>query len=331
MAAAKAARQGVKRKRLLICGTTGFIGRNLAEFFTRQDEFQVVGVCHKMPAFECSGLEWIQADLTDPRDVDRVLTGVDVVIQAAATTSGVKDTVTRPHIHVADNAVMNSLLFRAAFDKHVGHVVFFSCTVMLQSSERGQTEEDFDANVPIHPRYFGAGWTKVYLEKMSEFYSRIGPTRYTVIRHSNIYGPHDKFDLERSHVFGATVTKVMTARDGRVVVWGSGEEGRDLLYIDDLSSFVDRAIRFQAGPFAIYNCGYGEAIRVKDLVSKIVEISRRPLRIEFDLSQPSIKTSLYLDCGKAKRELGWERKTSLEAGIEKTIAWWRQNIGMVQV
>ena len=316
----------MKRKRLLICGATGFIRRNLAEFFSRQEEFQVIGVCHLKPPFEYPGLEWIQADLTSSTDVERALTGIDVIIQAAATTSGAKDIVTRPHIHVADNAVMNSLLFRAAFDKKVGHVVFFSCTVMLQTSERAQTEEDFDANVPIHPRYFGAGWTKVYLEKMSEFYSRIGSTRYTVIRHSNVYGPHDKFDLERSHVFGATVTKVMTARDGRIVIWGSGEEGRDLLYVDDLADCVDRAIRSQTSPFAIYNCGYGEAIIVKHLVEKIIEKSGRSLRVEYDLSQPSIKTSVFLDCGKAKRELGWVRATSLDRGIDQTLAWWRAHI-----
>jgi GDP-L-fucose synthase len=320
----------MKRKRLLICGATGFIGRNLAESFSRQDQFQTIGVYHLKPPFEYPGLEWIQADLTSSTDVERALTGVDVVIQAAATTSGAKDIVTRPHIHVADNAVMNSLLFRAAFDQKVGHIVFFSCTVMLQTCERGQTEEAFDANVPIHPHYFGAGWTKVYLEKMSEFYSRIGPTRYTVIRHSNVYGPHDKFDLERSHVFGATVTKVMTSRDGRIVIWGSGEEGRDLLYVDDLSDCVDRAIRSQAGPFALYNCGYGEAITVKDLVGKIIEKSGRSLRVEYDLSQPSIKTSLFLDCGKAKRELGWERTTSLDQGIEQTLAWWRVHMAPAQ-
>jgi nucleoside-diphosphate-sugar epimerase len=319
------------RKRLLICGATGFIGRNLAEFFSQQEEFQVIGVYHLRPPFEYPGLEWIQADLTDSTDVERALRGINMVIQAAATTSGAKDIVTRPHIHITDNAVMNSLLFRTAFDQKVGHVVFFSCTIMLPTSERGQREDDFDASAPIHPRYFGAGWTKVYLEKMSEFYSRIGPTRYTVIRHSNIYGPHDKFDLEKSHVFGATLTKIMTAQDGKIVVWGTGEEARDLLYVDDLVQCVDRAIRYQTESFGLYNCGYGEALKIKDLVRKIVEISGRPLRIEFDASQPSIYTSVFLDCSKAKRALGWERTTSLDVGIEKTIAWWRSHAATSQM
>ena len=170
--------------------------------------------------------------LTNREDVDELLKpGYDILVQAAATTSGAKEIVNKPYYHVTDNAVMNSLIFRSAFEHNIGHVIFFSCTVMHQSSDKPLKEDDFDANKGMHPRYFGVGWTKVYIEKMCEFYSRISSTKYTVVRHSNIFGPYDKFDLERSHVFGATMTKVMTAKDGgKIVVWGTGEEERDLLY-----------------------------------------------------------------------------------------------------
>jgi GDP-L-fucose synthase len=314
------------KRKILICGATGFIGRNLTEWFSRRPDLQVIAVRHLRPAYNCPNVTWVEADLTDRNAVEAVVKGVDLIVQAAATTSGSKDITTRPHIHIVDNAVMNSLLFRAAHDHSVGHVVFFSCAVMLPSSERALAETDFDANREIHPSYFGSGWTKLYIERMCEFYSRLRVTRYTAIRHSNIYGPHDKFDLERSHVFGATVTKVLTARDGRIVVWGSGEEGRDLLYVDDLMEFVEAAIDKQTGPFALYHCGYGEIIRVRDLVRKIVAASGRDLAIEHDLNQPTIKTSLFLDSTKAERELGWRRKTSLGEGIRRTLAWWEANL-----
>jgi nucleoside-diphosphate-sugar epimerase len=208
----------------------------------------------------------------------------------------------------------------------VGHVVFFSCTVMLQSSDDAQTETDFDANEEIHPRYFGAGWTKYYLERIAEFYARLGNTRYTVIRHSNVYGPHDKFDLERSHVFGATVTKVMTASN-KIVVWGTGEEARDLLYVDDLTNFIERALNAQTDAYSLYNCGGGVAVKIRELVERIILGSGRKLRIEHDLSAPTIPTSIHLDCTKAWKELGWKPTTDLNQGIAKTIEWWRQNIG----
>jgi len=298
----------------------------MVEYFAQQGQYDVVAVHNKRPPFELAGVTWRKADLTRAADLDDCLAGVDVVVQAAATTSGSKDIVTRPYIHVTDNAVMNSLLFRAAHDHGVKHVIFFSCTVMYSSSEELLNETDFDANAAMHPRYFGVGWTKVYLEKMGEFYSRLGKTRYTMIRHSNIYGPYDKFDLERSHVFGATVTKVLSAAAGHVTVWGTGEEARDLLYIDDLCDFVARSIERQATPYELYVCGYGEAVTIKDLVQRIVRASGRALEIRHDLSQPTIKTSLALDCSKAERDLGWRPRVSLDEGIARTIAWWRENI-----
>jgi GDP-L-fucose synthase len=312
--------------KILVCGATGFIGRNIAESYANREGFKVIGVFNKRPKYNHPNLEWVRADLNKPEDINRVLEGVDVVIQAAATTSGSKDIVTKPYIHVTDNAVMNSLLFRAAYEKKVKHVIFFSCTVMLQSSDKPQTEADYDANTELHPRYFGVGQTKLYLEKMCDFYSRIGETKFTVLRHTNIYGPYDKFDLERSHVFGATITKVLSATGDKISVWGTGEEERDLLYVDDLVSFVESAIKNQKALYGLYNVGYGSAVSIKTLVEKIISASGKKIKIEHDLSQPTIKTSLSLNCEKAKNELGWTPKMSLDDGIDKTIIWWKKNI-----
>lgn len=313
------------RRKILICGATGFIGRNLVEHFARRDDVELHAVRLSRPEYDCPNVTWHQADLRRAEEVEALLRGFDVVIQAAATTSGAKDIVTQPHIHTTDNVVMNSLLLRAAYEEKVGHFVFFSCTVMHQSSEQPLDEEAWDANVPMAPNYFAAGWTKVYIEKMCEFHARLGATRHTVIRHTNVYGPYDKFDLERSHVFGATLTKVMTATDGRIIVWGSGEEARDLLYVADLVDFVDRVIDRQTQPYALYNAGYGRAIAIKDMVAKILAASGRALRIEHDLDKPTIKTSLALDCAKAARELDWRPTTELDDGIRRTIAWWKTN------
>ncbi|RJQ13681.1 MAG: NAD-dependent epimerase/dehydratase family protein [Nitrospiraceae bacterium] len=230
---------------------------------------------------------------------------------------------TKPYYHVTDNAIMNSLILRAAYEHKVSHVVFFSCTVMYQSSDVPVKETDFNANEEIYPGYFGAGWTKVYIEKMCEFYSRIGNTKYTVIRHSNIYGPYDKFDLERSHVFGATMTKVMTAEEGGpIAVWGSGEEERDLLYVSDLTDFVELALDGQEGRFGLYNVGYGSSIQVNELVKKIVRHSNKDVKVENDLSKPTIKTKLCLDTTRAKEVFGWSPKVSLDEGIKKTMSWY---------
>lgn len=310
---------------VLVCGATGFIGRNVAQHLAARDGIRVRGIWHDRPPFEARGIDWVRADLCRAEDVDRVVRGADVIIQAAATTSGSRDIVSRPYVHVTDNAVMNSLLLRAAFEHRIRQFVFFSCTVMYPSADRPLTEEEFDPSAGIHPRYFGVGWTKVYIERMCEFYAGLGRTRHAVIRHSNIYGPYDKYDPDRSHVFGATVRKVMAGTD-RVTVWGAGEEARDLLHVDDLTRLVDSILERQQDPFVLLNCGSGTAVAVRDLVAAMVRISGRTLTIEHDLSQPTIKTSLCLNCDRARRDFAWSPRINLEEGIRRTLEWYATHV-----
>lgn len=315
----------MKKTKVLICGATGFIGKNIAERLIKRRNLQVFGTYFKTrpdESFLNSQITLIKIDLTRESQVNRIIAGKDVVIQAAAVTSGSRDAVERPYIHVTDNAVMNSLIFRACFESKVKHVVFFSCTTMYPSQQEPVREEDF--NYHITHKYFGVGWTKVYIEKMCEFYSRISNTRYTAIRHSNIYGPYDKYELERSHVFGATVTKVMRAKKGKIVVWGDGSETRDLLYVSDLVDFVEKILKHQKEPFELINIGYGSSVSIKDLVGKIIKISGRSIAVAFDKTQPTIKFNLTPNIKRARR-YHWKPKVSLEAGIRKTLAWYKKD------
>lgn len=314
------------KKTILLCGATGFIGRNLLEQFSNNGDYNIRAVWHKKPPLAQYDVEWTRANLNDVHDVNRVIKGADIVLQFAATTSGANDIVNRPYIHVTDNAVMNSLLLREAYEQDIEHFVFPSCTVMYQPKEEATSEEDFDGNKRLYERYFGVGNTKVYIEKMCEFYAGLGKTKHTVLRHSNMYGPYDKYDLERSHVFGATITKVMTSTDGCVHMWGTGEEERDLLHVEDLVAFVNKALTNQKEQYGLYNVGVGSAISIIDLVREIISQSGRNLEILQDLSKPTIKTSLYLNCTKAKNEIGWEPKISLKEGIKRTLEWYRDNI-----
>jgi len=319
----------MKKKKILVCGASGFVGRNVAERLAQRGDAEVYGSYLKSKPADGCNIRMIKADLTDARDVSDLVAGMDVIVQAAATTSGSKDVVMRPHIHVTDNAVMNSLVFRAAHEHGASHVIFPSCTVMYPSSDRPLRESAFDANAQMHANYFGVGWTKVYIEKLCEFYSRIGAAKYTAVRHSNVYGPYDKYDLERSHVFGATIAKVMGAPHGGVIdVWGDGTEERDLMHVSDLAAFVEAAIDNQQGRFELLNAGIGSSIAVGDLVRKIIGHSGKDLTINFDRSKPSIKTKLCLDIGKAKKTIGWEPRVSLDEGIKDTLRWYRKNIGL---
>jgi GDP-L-fucose synthase len=313
------------KQKILICGATGFIGRNIAHRYENDDRYELHLIRNNRHEYPVKNAVWHQSDLRDPLQVDSVLKGMDIVIQAAATTSGAKDIINKPFIHVTDNAVMNSYLLRSVFEHQVKHFLFFSCTVMYPTSENPLKENDFNASEKIYERYFGVGNTKVYVEKMCEFYASISNTKFTAIRHSNIYGPHDKFDFDRSHVCGATISKVMRSTD-KISVWGKGEEGRDLLYISDLLDFIDLVISKQQSGFKLYNCGAGKKITIMELVELIVKLSGKKLIIENDLSKPSLNTSLFLDCNQANKDLEWFPKIDLEQGIRATIDWWKNNI-----
>jgi nucleoside-diphosphate-sugar epimerase len=134
---------------------------------------------------------------------------------------------------------------------------------LYQPREPPWREEEWDAAQEMHFNYFGIGWTKLYIEKMCEFFRRLGVTKHTLIRHTNVFGPHDKFDLQRSHVFGATVTKAMTSQTGGIAVCGTGEEARDLLYVDDLVRFVKLAIERQLLAYEMLHASAGYSIKIK--------------------------------------------------------------------
>lgn len=313
----------MKTQSVLICGASGFIGRNIAERLSKRGDLKVYGTYfNTKPVIK--GVTLIQVDLTDAKEVGKVVAGKDIVIQAAAVTSGSKDIVSKPYIHVTDNAIMNSLIFKSCFDNRVKHVVFFSCTVMYPIKKTPVKETDF--NYEITDKYFGVGWTKVYIEKMCEFYSKISDTKYTAIRHSNIYGPYDKYDLDKSHFFGATMTKVLTNKDGKIVVWGDGSEERDLLYVSDLADFVEVVLRRQKEKFELVNVGLGKGFTVKDVVSNIIKASGKKIKMEFDTTKPTIKFNLSVNTARAQKKYNWKPKTSLANGIKKTIAWYNKNI-----
>jgi len=318
-------------KKVLVCGATGFMGRNISEYFEKLDGFEVYATGLKRKLENWPSDRFFKVDLTNREQVKNLFESeqFDIVIQAAATTSGSKDIIEKPYLHVTDNAVMNSLILQACYDYNVGHFLFLSCGVMYNPERSPVTEEDFYLDEGIFDKYFGVGWTKVYVEKMCQFFAGLGRTKHTAIRHSNTYGPYDKYDLEKSHMFGATITKVMNAEDGgEIVVWGDGlGTERDLLYVDDVVDFIHKAIEKQNDNYKLYNVGYGMSFSVKDIVEKIIAASGKSINITHDLTKPSINTKLALISDKAFKELGWSPKFTLDEGIAKTIEWYKNNFG----
>ncbi len=310
--------------KVLICGSSGFIGSNLLNYLSKlnKKKFSLIATYHKTkPIFNLKKkIKFIKIDLKNKIACQNLMKGVDVVIQCAARTSGSKDILQNPYIHITDNIVMNAHLLESAHLNKIKHFIFLSCSTMYKSSNTLSKEENFlDKN--IEPKYFGVANMKLYCEKLCKFYSNIGNTKFTIVRHSNIYGPNDKFDKNKSHVLGATISKIYNAQK-EITVWGKGNEKRDFLYIDDLSRFILLAIKKQKNKFQIYNCGSSNPISIKNLVKKIIKISKKKLLIKYDTKQPNININIGLNCNYAKKKLNWFPKISIEEGLSKTYLWY---------
>jgi nucleoside-diphosphate-sugar epimerase len=308
---------------ILVLGATGFIGRNITEKLALNPDYNVYAVNFRSPQYESRNVKWLNVNLCEIEQVKGLFNTFDIVIQAAATTSGADEIINRPETHVTDNAIMNSLILREISNQNVKHFIFFSCTTMYQSnSEKKQKENDFDRNLPIYDKYMGVGYTKIYIENLCEFYSKLCNTKFSVIRHTNVYGPYDKFDLKRSHVMGATITKVMQSNDS-IEVWGTGSEIRDLLYIDDLVELVQLVFQKQKDKFLIFNAGSDQGISVTELVNKVCHAANKHLKILYRKDKPNLDFSFISDSSKAYQKFGWVAQTSLEVGLNRTIKWWK--------
>lgn len=312
-------------KNLLICGGEGFIGRNCLEFYEKNGQYNITSTYFSKQKYKpIDGVKYVKVDLRDENQVKEIVKGQDIIIQAAATTTGSKDVVNNPYLHVTDNAVMNSWLFRESMLNNVGHLIFMSCTVMYQSKPTPQKESDWSSSDEIYENYFGVGNTKVYLENMCKFYSKLGNTKFTAIRHSNVYGPYDKYDLDKCHVVPAFVNKIINS-EHTLDVWGDGRASRDIVYIDDLVDMIDKVIENQKTKYELYNCGSGESFSIRELAETIMDVNNKKLSIVYDSSKPNIPTVVVLDCTKANNELGWFVKTTINEGIMKTSKWYKEN------
>ena len=319
---------------ITILGASGFIGSHLFNHFSKIQGINLQGVYFSNNLnYLKNDSRYIKADLRNLNDVKLAIENADVIIQAAASTTGINDAVNNPSVHVTDNVIMNSLLLREAASSDVSKFIFLSCTVMYQKEKYPfrvdpVCETDDHLSDEIYSTYQGAGWTKVYLEKMCKFYSLNSNMTTHCIRHSNIYGPGDKFDPLRSHVIGATIRKVLESNIEPIKVWGDGSEFRDYIYISDLICAIDKLVNLNTEQkFNIWNVGSGIGVKILDLVKIIRRIADKEQReIIFDINKPTAKTGVTLNSNKLFNACGWSPQVSLELGLERTINWYKENI-----
>jgi GDP-L-fucose synthase len=144
---------------------------------------------------------------------------------------------------------------------------------------------------------------------------------------TNLYGPRDNFDLETSHVIPALIRKMVEAED-EVVLWGDGSPTREFLYVDDCVEGLRLAAERYDGPEPV-NLGAAREISIRDLAELVAEVTGYEGRITWDTEKPNGQPRRSVDGSRAKELFGFEARTPLREGVERTVAWYRSAVAGV--
>lgn len=149
----------------------------------------------------------------------------------------------------------------------------------------------------------------------------------------NLYGPRDNFDLETSHVIPALIRKMVDAQEAgerEIVLWGDGSPTREFLYVDDCAEAIWLAARRYDGAEPV-NVGTGVEIRIRELAELVAELTGFDGEIVWDTSRPNGQPRRQLDVTRAEELFGFRARTGLREGIERTVAWYRENVAAAAV
>jgi GDP-L-fucose synthase len=164
---------------------------------------------------------------------------------------------------------------------------------------------------------------KRYAEVLCKMYSEIliNPMQTVIVRPANLYGPHDKYDLDKCHVTPASIIKIAT-RLNPIPVWGDGTEIRDLLYVEDFCEAL-QIIMEKEEYHEIYNVGSNSGYSVNEVIEYLKEIEGLESPIDYVNNKAPMIPKRLIDSFKIFDKLGWSAKTSIKEGLEKSINWYK--------
>jgi GDP-L-fucose synthase len=313
------------KKKILVTGSSGFIGSNLLLKLTKNKNYKVYGTIFKTkPKIKSKKIKYMRANLIKSKDCLRVTKNIDIVVMCAANSSGAKVMTTTPLVHLTSNLIMNAQMLEAAYYNKVKKFIFISSNTVYPEGKKAMKETD--SNYEFFSKYHIVAWMKKFSEKMCEMYSlKIKePMKTLVIRPANLYGPYDKFDWTKSKVIAATIRKVVEKKNP-LVIWGDGKDLKDFLYIDD---FIDALIKIMKSKknkdFDIFNIASGSSVTIKQILNILIKLENLThFEINYDTSMPSLIPVRKIDINKIKKKIKWKPKTKIVYGLKKTVHWYK--------
>jgi len=321
-------------KKVLVTGGGGFIGSHVVELLLRNHKEVRVTVAGRMSKENKRNLSevsrnpylrTIKGDLRDPRFCRRACKGQDVVLNLAAVVGGVGYNSTHPASLFRDNMTLQINVLEAARLEGVARflVVSTACVYPRLCKIPTPESEGFRDEPELTNR--GYGWSKRMGEYLGRAYAEEFGMSVAIVRPYNAYGPRDHYDPATSHVIAALVRRVCEG-ESPLKVWGDGKSTRAFLYVDDFArGILDVAEKYpKADPV---NIGSSDEVSIKDLAKAVLRAAgAERTKLIFDPSKPSGQPRRACDTKKARRVLGFTAKISLDEGLRRTIAWYRENL-----
>jgi GDP-L-fucose synthase len=249
-----------------------------------------------------------------------------VIIDAAARVGGIAANNQQPVEFLTENLLIQNNLMQAAHKAEVPKFVFLGSSCIYPRDAAQPIKEEYLMTGPLEKTNSAYAIAKISGIELINSYRKEFGHKWISLMPTNLYGPHDNFDLETSHVFPALIRKFTeAANDNRssVTLWGSGNPRREFLHVDDLAAAIETSLENYDSELHL-NVGTGEDLTIKELAALISELSGFKGEILWDTSRSDGTPRKVLDVSRIQK-LGWSPKISLRNGIQSTIDWYKKN------
>ena len=300
-------------KRVVVTGGAGFLGSFVVEQLRTKGCRQIiVPRSRDYDLVEMEAVRRLYADTTP-----------DILIHLAARVGGIGANQANPGRFFYENLMMGSQLIEIGRQRGLGKLVAIGTICAYPKFAPIPFQEDDiwagypeETNAPY-------GLAKKMMLVQSQAYRQQYGFNSIVLFPVNLYGPHDNFDLQTSHVIPALIRKCVEARDtgaSEIVLWGDGTPTREFLYAEDAAEGILLAAE-QYEDSRPLNLGTGEEISINGLATMIATEVGYTGRIAWDKTKPNGQPRRCLDVSRIKQTIGFQAKHTLRDGLKKTIAW----------
>ena len=249
---------------------------------------------------------------------------VDAIVHAAAKVGGIAANIAHPVEFLTQNIGIDRNILNASLQLGVNKLIYVGSSCMYPRNLAHPMKENEILSGPLESTNEGYALAKLVGSKTVEYVAQTKKLAWRNIIPSNLYGPNDHFEPERSHLLAAIIEKVSYAKHNNLLeveMWGDGEVRREFTYVDDVASFIIKSLeRLEVLPTTM-NLGVGIDYTVREYYEMVIKSFGAQLKIVADPSKPAGIKRKLLDTSLAQ-SLGWEPKTDIETGIESTINWY---------